>query len=118
MKKTLVFIIATVLILTCVEAFAAPPQAGKSAQTGEYPMGPIQKLERGVGNAAFGWTEIPKRIVDQTKASNPIKGIIYGSLQGVCKAFARTISGLADIVTFPLGSYDKPAIVPDMPAAQ
>ena len=80
--------------------------------------GPIQKAERGFGNILFGWTEIPKRIVDKTKESNPIKGLILGVLQGTCKAFARTASGVGDLATFPIGSYEKPAIIPDMPAAK
>lgn len=82
-----------------------------------YPAGPIQKLERGINNAAFGWTEIPKRIVDQTKASNPIKGIFLGTYQGSLRAFARTASGFSEVFTFPLGKYDKPKVLPDMPTA-
>jgi len=118
MKKTFVLITAVVLVLSCSAVFAAQQAPATATQAGEYPMGPIQKLGRGMGNVAFGWTEIPKRIVDVSKASNPIKGLIYGTLQGTCKAFARTLSGAADIVTFPIGSYDTPAILPDMPAAK
>jgi putative exosortase-associated protein (TIGR04073 family) len=69
-------------------------------------------------NAAFGWTEIPKRIVDITKESNPIKGVLLGSFQGACRAFARTASGVSELVTFPIGRYDKPHVLPDMPAAK
>ncbi|MDP8299517.1 MAG: exosortase system-associated protein, TIGR04073 family [Candidatus Tantalella remota] len=88
--------------------------------SGVYPAGPIQKAERGFTNIAFGWTEIPKRIVDQTKASNPIKGLTIGLFQGSCRAFARTASGFFDVATFPFGfgGYGKPAILPDMPAAK
>ena len=69
-------------------------------------------------NAVFGWTEIPKRIVDKTKESNPIKGLLLGTWQGTCKAFARTVSGVSELATFPVGRYDKPRVLPDMPAAK
>ena len=88
------------------------------AKTGSYPPGPIQKLERGFTNTAFGWTEIPKRVVDKTKESNPIRGSILGLFQGTCRAFARTASGVSEVLTFPIGRYDRPRVLDDMPAAQ
>ncbi|MFC1548517.1 exosortase system-associated protein, TIGR04073 family [Candidatus Omnitrophota bacterium] len=123
MRKFLtVFIIAILMVSFSLTSFAAdmPTRTGvqKTAPGATYPAGPIQKAERGFMNAVFGWTEIPKRIVDKTKESNPIKGLLLGTWQGSCKAFARTASGLADLVTFPIGGYDKPAILPDMPAAE
>ncbi len=109
MKKFLVLFIIFLLVAATV-AFAA--------EKGQYPAGPIQKLERGVSNSLFGWTEIPKRIVDQTKASNPIKGLLLGTFHGTCRAFARTASGAMDIITFPISGYDKPIIEPDMTKAE
>ncbi|MBF0252929.1 MAG: exosortase system-associated protein, TIGR04073 family [Candidatus Omnitrophica bacterium] len=109
MKKFLGLFIIFFLVAATV-AFAA--------EKGQYPDGPVQKLERGVGNTLFGWTEIPKRIVDQTKASNPIKGVLLGTFHGTCRAFARTTSGAMDIVTFPISGYDKPMVNPDMPKAE
>ncbi len=120
MRKFLImFFAATMIISLAVVSFAADmPTRSSGAKPGAYPSGPIQKAERGFSNALFGWTEIPKSIVDRTKESNPIKGLILGTLQGVCKAFARTVSGIADVATFPIAGYDKPAIIPDMPAAK
>ncbi|MGB2600031.1 MAG: exosortase system-associated protein, TIGR04073 family [Candidatus Omnitrophota bacterium] len=126
MKKFLVVCVIAILALTVSTfAFAADMpstrtgrgmKAAKAPAT--YPAGPIQKAERGFMNAVFGWTEIPKRIVDKTKESNPIKGLLLGTWQGTCKAFARTVSGVSELVTFPIGRYDKPRILPDMPAAK
>ncbi len=110
MKKFFAFILVLVLAFTCSNALAA--------EKGAYANGPIQKLERGVGNAAFGWTELPKRIVDQTKLHGPIKGVVLGTFQGVCRTFARTVSGAADIVSFPIAGYDEPAVIADMPKAE
>lgn len=100
---------------------AQPSQAAVKpapASTGTYPPGPIQKLERGFSNTAFGWTEIPKRVVDKTKESNPIRGSVLGIFQGTCRAFARTASGISEVLTFPVGRYDRPRVLADMPAAE
>ena len=109
-----VFFVAIIALSFTITAFAGD----MPAQKGAYPAGPIQKAERGFMNTAFGWTEIPKRIVDITKQSNPIKGLLLGGWQGTWKAFARTASGISELVTFPLGSYDKPKVLPDMPAVE
>ncbi len=124
MKKLLTVIFVAIMILSfSTTTFAADVPASGSVEKGgsapAHPAGPIQKAERGFMNAAFGWTEIPKRIVDKTKETkNPITGLLLGVFQGSCKAFARTVSGVADLATFPIGSYDKPQILPDMPAAE
>lgn len=124
MKKFLiVFFVAMLAISFTIPVLAAdmPVQASaqKSIAKSPYPAGPIQKAERGFGNFFLGWSEIPKRIVDKTNEyNNPIKGLLVGFFQGSCKAFARTTSGAFDMATFPIASYDKPAILPDMPAAK
>ncbi len=113
MKKFFAVFCLTVFVLSMSITVFAADMPQKS-----YPAGPIQKAERGFGNALFGWTEIPKRIVDISKETNPIKGLVLGIMQGTGKAFARTASGLGDIVTFPIGSYDEPAVMPDMPKVE
>ncbi|MGD2279544.1 MAG: exosortase system-associated protein, TIGR04073 family [Candidatus Omnitrophota bacterium] len=127
MKKFWLVCLITVLVLSVSTfAFAADMpsiRGGKVSRTGKMssarPAGPIQKAERGFMNAVFGWTEVPKRVVDKTKEyNNPIKGVFLGVFQGTCKAFARTASGAFDLATFPIGRYDKPRILPDMPAAK
>ena len=76
MKKFLtVFFVAILILSFSVTTFAADMPVRSSVQKSApstYPAGPIQKAERGFMNAVFGWTEIPKRIVDTTKESNPI----------------------------------------------
>ncbi len=128
MKKFFTILVLAIFVLSIpASGFSADMPAAKtssttvaatSAKPSAYPAGPIQKAERGFMNAAFGWTEIPKRIVDKTKESNPIKGLLLGTFQGTCKAFARTASGISELATFPIGRYDKPHVLPDMPAAK
>ena len=72
------------------------------------------KAERGVKNILFGWTEIPKSIIQVTRDSkNPFWGITGGTLKGLGKAFPRTVSGAADVVSFPIADYNKIPVKPD-----
>lgn len=102
-------ILSSVLIVLIIISFcsAADAAGNKSA---------VSKIERGSKNAALGWTEIPKSVLDTTKEKNIIVGLTVGLLEGVLNAFARTASGIADVATAPLGTYDKPAIKPEMVA--
>jgi len=63
-----------------------------------------QKVERGAKNVALGWTEIPKTVAQITKdTDNPFLGITIGLLKGIANAFAKTTSGVADVVSIPAG---------------
>ncbi|MFH1305291.1 MAG: exosortase system-associated protein, TIGR04073 family [Candidatus Omnitrophota bacterium] len=77
------------------------------------PAGPVEKAERGLTNVLLGWTEIPGKVISLTKKTNPVQGLVFGVFQGTCNAFVRTVSGVADVVTFPIGRYDKPVIAYD-----
>jgi|SRR3989338_7023423 len=96
------------------KAQAAEPAKAKAKArhvTQEPNMG--TKAKRGVGNLLLGWTEIPKSIIQVTKDSrNPIWGITGGTLKGIGKAFPRTVSGAADLVTFPIPDYEKSPVSP------
>ena len=87
---------------------------GASATTPSLAHKPGMKAERGIKNMLFGWTDIPKSIIQVTRDSkNPIWGLTGGTLKGIGKAFPRTVSGIADVVSFPIGDYDKLPIHPD-----
>lgn len=109
-------IMAIILLLVCSYSFGAYAAQGKqslSLQESRKQIG--RKAERGLENALFGWTEIPKRVVDITKESgNPFWGVLAGLYQGTCKAVAKTASGIVDIVTCGVKSDEKPFIQPDM----
>ena len=88
--------------------------ASASATTPSLAHKPGMKAERGIKNILFGWTDIPKSIIQVTRDSkNPIWGLTAGTLKGVGKAFPRTVSGVADVVSFPMGDYDKMPVHPD-----
>lgn len=110
MKKS--SIICLIVLLVICYAVASYGEE-KSLQDQRKLIG--QKAERGIGNALFGWTEIPKRVVDITKESrNPFWGLVAGVYQGTCKAFARTSSGVVDVATCGIKSDEKPFVQPDM----
>lgn len=120
MKKLIgVFFAVIVAALFAGAAFAGDTQTASQGSDPGHQSGPMDKAGRGLTNAAFGWTEIPKRIVDKTRETkNPFTGLVLGSWQGSCNAFARTASGAAELVTFPIGRYDKPRVLPDTPASE
>ena len=69
------------------------------------------KVVRAAKNTTLSWTEIPKSVIKVTKESdNPFYGITVGLIKGIANAFARTTSGVADIVTMPVRSQQEPVI--------
>lgn len=104
MRKILVVLLAIAMIsVFSTVTFAS--EKGAAAQA---------KLARGAKNVALGWTEIPKNIVNTSKQSNVLAGVTVGTVKGLLQAVARTVSGVVDTVTFPIGPYDKPAVKPSM----
>jgi len=109
-KRGVLFAILSIAIICLVIANSANAQ-----DVGKYRKQIGNKAARGVGNVMFGWTEIPKRVVDITQESkNPIWGAVAGVYQGTLKALARTTSGVVDIATCGIRSDEKPFVQPDM----
>lgn len=95
MKKTLIF---ALLICVVIGTLSMPAMAQ-------------DKMKRAAKNTFLGWTEIPNAIVKVTKETdNPFLGITVGLLKGIANAFARTTSGVADVVTMPAGTQQEPVI--------
>jgi putative exosortase-associated protein (TIGR04073 family) len=98
-------------VVTPANKSQSPAAAGKSDALQHKPG---MKAERGVKNILFGWTEIPKSVIQVTRdTKNPIWGLVGGSFKGLGKAFPRTVSGIADVVSFPIADYDKMPVKPD-----
>ncbi len=117
MKKFFGIILMCAIIIASMTALSfADAGITKGSETGSsYRMAIGEKAARGLNNVAFGWTEIPKRVVDLTKeTNNPIWGVFAGTFQGALKAMARTVSGASDIVTAPISPEKEPFIQPDI----
>jgi len=114
---TLALIVLLVMSVACI-AYAevtsnvtpANKSGGKAAGSSR---GAGMKAERGFQNLIFGWTEIPKTVIQVTRdTKNPFWGLTGGTLKGLARAFPRTVSGAADIVSFPLATYEKTPVNP------
>lgn len=111
----------TVLIFSLIMGPAALSHAGEGPRPEKkggalpYKLAVGDKAARGVKNVLFGWTEIPKRIVDITQeTNNPFWGLLAGTFQGALKAMARTVSGVSDVVTAPIAADKGPLIQADI----
>ena len=88
--------------------------AGASATTPSLAHKPGMKAERGVKNILFGWTDIPRSIIEVTMSTkNPVWGLAAGTFNGMGKAFPRTVSGITDIVTLPAARVDEQPVKAD-----
>jgi putative exosortase-associated protein (TIGR04073 family) len=74
--------------------------------------GPTRKLGRGIGNIAFGISEIPDSIFSINYQEGNSAAWSYGVVRGVGRAFARLGYGIYDVLLFPFptvkGSYRPP----------
>ena len=72
------------------------------------------QAERGVQNILFGWTDIPRSIAEKTAdTKNPVWGLAAGTFTGIGRAFPRTVSGIADVITLPAAHFDDKPVKPD-----
>ena len=90
-KQVMAVVLALAIGLTAAPAFA-------EQDTGRLVM---QKLFRGLANAATGWMEIPKQMSKVWSEQGPWKGSTIGFGQGIGYAVVRSVVGGYEIVTFP-----------------
>lgn len=108
MKKIIVALVISVFFLNiCVPAALAESEStpGKMAH----------KFGRGLCNVALSWCEIPKNIMNSCEEINPYAGWFIGLVKGICMTVGRVLTGVWDIVTFPLpipGDYE-PVMEPE-----
>jgi putative exosortase-associated protein (TIGR04073 family) len=93
--------------VSCAPAQEAPLAKDSPAQGRESSPAGL-KAERGIKNILFGWTEIPKSVLQVTQEmKNPFLGVMGGMLKGISRAYPKTISGVVDVATFPITDYEK-----------
>ena len=101
--KSIVASLMLAVMMSAVSVQAAPDDP--------WVLKPVEKLSRGIANAAFGPLEILMKGWDVTQELGGIAGITYGPLKGVAYCIAREVVGVVDIVTFPFplpGCPDDP----------
>lgn len=78
-----------------------------------------RKLGRGVANLLFGFTEIPRSMIEVGRFHGQAAGATWGLAEGLFKTVARMAVGVVEIVTFPVpfpkAEYEQPILRPEFP---
>lgn len=101
-----VALVLMVLALTAGPAVAAEQRA--------YGEGVLTKFARGIVNTATGWMELFKQPYRGAQQEGP-GGALVGVGKGIGYTVGRTLSGVYDVVTFPIPVPDnfEPFMKPD-----
>ena len=103
MKKVLAVVAIIALAFSVAPAFAQVPEPmtteGDDLQT--YGASTVNKMARGIGNVAFGWTQ-PFQDLRNNEDGNPAQVFVEGIGTGVI----RTAAGIAEILTAPVPNVD------------
>jgi putative exosortase-associated protein (TIGR04073 family) len=95
------------LLLICITAVQADIQAPPASD-----YGPTRKLGRGLGNIAYGITEIPYQLAAVNDAEGNAAAFSYGVVRGTGRLLARIGFGIYEVALFPLpthkGTYYPP----------
>ncbi len=67
--------------------------------------GPTRKLGRGIGNIAYGITELPTSMMSVNYFDGNSAAFSYGIVRGLGRTFARLGYGLYDTLLFPFPTY-------------
>jgi putative exosortase-associated protein (TIGR04073 family) len=85
---------------------AGVPAVTKAAESNrvESPIHELMetKLLRGLANIVTGWAEFPKQLHEVWIHEGWIVGLTRGPIDGLGMAFARTMAGAYETLTFPL----------------
>lgn len=102
------YVIALIVILVLL--MSCPLFAAKSERV-------TTKIDRGAKSLVSAPIEIPRAIVEISKESNVIFGILFGPIKGVLNCFSKATSGATDIVTCNMGDdLEDPTIKAKMVA--
>jgi putative exosortase-associated protein (TIGR04073 family) len=103
MKVFLCSLLSLALCATVVADIQAPPASD---------FGPTRKLGRGLGNIAFGITEIPYQWAVVNDMEGNAAALSYGLVRGTGRVFARLGYGIYEVALFPFpthkGGYTPP----------
>jgi len=73
---------------------------GGAAMAADYAHETGDKFTRGLANTATGWGEIPKNISNESRKSNVVVGLTYGTVKGAVHTVGRTVVGALELATF------------------
>lgn len=73
-----------------------------SMQSTCFAQNMLRKLGRGLANVVTGVVEIPKGVQETFYEEGPVAAASWGLIDGIYKFFARTLTGIYEVVTFPI----------------
>lgn len=112
-------------IFMCIATGIVLPDTAAVAGTGskiveevgpqETVSGMSRKAVRGLSNIALGWIELPKQVYVTYKNDGAATGLSMGPLKGIGMTLVRTVTGVAEFVTFfyPLPGFYDPYFEPE-----
>ena len=104
MKKVLAVVAIVALAFSVAPAFAQVPEPvvteGDDLQT--YGASTVNKMARGLGNVAFGWTQPFQDLRNSDGEKNGVQVFAEGFGTGII----RTAAGVAEILTAPVPNVD------------
>jgi len=106
--KFLGVLLFVVLLTPLVRADTDQPPSGHNA---------LRKLGRGFSNVLFGIVEMPNQYTKAVSDHGGAAGITYGVPKGFARWIGRELTGVYEIVTFPIPfprGY-KPVMKPEFP---
>lgn len=81
-------------------SFAGTYNTIENSSPQEIVSGMANKAARGIANTTTGWLEFPKQIYTTYSEEGAAKGILIGPLKGIGMTIVRTVSGVAEFMTF------------------
>ena len=101
-NRVLPILLASILMTVSSASFADHGYEGEYRSYGSR-IG--HKLLSSLTNMTTGVLEIPKNIINTTNESNVIYGFTGGLVKGIVNTGGRIVSGVTDLVTFPLPTH-------------
>lgn len=89
-------------IVFCAAALLLNSSGAEAAE--DYGEAVKLKLGSGFSNLFMGLLEVPKNIVSTSNQTNLLFGMTGGTIKGTAHALGRTLSGIADVFTAPIGN--------------
>ncbi len=94
--------IAVLSLFVCALSVGSASAQSVNVERQRSPAGlMLNKLGRGVVNVVTSWVEIPRNIAVEWERTDPVTGVVMGSVKGIGWGFARLVTGVYETVTFP-----------------
>ena len=81
----------------------------------DYEHSPVNKFSRGAINIAGSPAEVLTQFINRSQEKDPLYGATIGVAEGILIGLTRLATGVFEVGTFFVPSYDKPIMKPENP---